>query len=305
MGNISILQKFRECSNYLNDIIDISSASISEDNEQLSLDITISNSTSFLDIVKNFTPFVSFLILSIELRIQQGSTTVTISDDGTLCIVTAWADDPDLSPPFLDSNNLQVVQRLTSYFEKNGNKIRPEIVAPLLEVLFNHGAYVNISAQITINKTDLLKKVDFPKNVRGVLYFKSDKLSTALNNFDTSKLQNIFAPNDENFIIVFLADVLGHASGTNIEVLGINCWEPDYIRIIPTDMNWSSKVNEALIIRDNECSWNFTPPRITPYHFALKTVEIEPVILCNMLNRICDYLCIAFISNKVLLTSTG
>jgi hypothetical protein len=303
MNSVSTLLNLKDFFRIVDATIDFKSEKVSENCDQLNM--TVDGNIFLRELVPKISPYKTIFSLFIEIQIQQGKTTLKMDDEGVLRVITPWIDDPDLSPPILNENEYNDFRTLTNFFETSDSEINPEVIYPYLDELSRKGALVETSIQITVDKINLVHGLNLSSQYRCVIYLSSEKLTSSIKTFDVQNLQKIFAPNSEKKIIVLLADVIGIAKGPNLEIIGFDRWETDFLSAIQQEDKFGDRVANSFAIRETDSSWNFTPPNLTPYHFALLKSDIKLSPLCNLFNKLCDYFCVLFLANKVSQSDSG
>jgi hypothetical protein len=269
----------------------------SENHSQYSCKFNFRQINSFRQLISNLATFSDIYTLTVEIQIQVGRATIIIKD-GDWLVDQSWEEDDALTPAPISEEANYDYSKLKDLLITSGMVCNGELILSCLESLEVYQADTSISLHVYIDKTALIKKLNWPTGIRVILYLLSNKLTESLDKFDFYEINNLFTPNSEEMILILLGDIFGSASGPCLKIYGRDTWLNINIEKIMRDFD-TNKIKEIVQFREQECHWELNPFTITPFHFHINRLESQLLDKVNdAFGKIKNRLCIAFIANR-------
>lgn len=274
-------------------------AQVSETSSRFSARIPLEIKT-FETVCRTFGPVFDLFELLFILKVQQGEGNLKLTRD-KLSILN-WEEDPDLSPPQLEQKFENVYRDLA--INLKGSSIEVDVLGLALNELSLSASSIEIELSISINKNNLLNKLEIPSTVHPVFYVYSRKFIDEVSRANISEFSKLVMPQKKGFLLILLCDVDGIASGSNIEILGLDSWT-NGLNKLNIEESSLKKVDNALTFRADEVNWEGFESHLTPYHLNIHINNLNRKDIANVLAERLNMITVAYLANQVILKKGG
>lgn len=248
-------------------------------------------------ILTDLTPYADLFDISLAYQIQSGSGTASLTPKGLL--TADWTDDPDLSPPHLDTKLPNLFPDLSKRLSCIGEHVQVDGLIRDLDLLAQAGASVYMSLNVFLDKEALMQNLGWLPHVRGLLYVVADKFLQQVRGADFPALDALLAPNSEDTVVVMLGNTSGIAEGSNIRICGRDRWtSPDDLCFRVSEVD-RKKLRDSISFRDEECHWEIDIPSLSPYHLHFESSSLNRTDILDSIARVRDRLSVAYLANRV------
>ena len=302
MNNPPTLQHLAEAVDVLLQLISSDRARCQENAEQFSFARPLPDWQILPDWVSRLQPYVNLIRFELDLELQEGDLTANarLDPDGTFRIETVHTQT-GLNPPVLDQDTDDTYTQLKTYLQSPNSCFLITPMIQLLEFIELAGGKADITPRLFIDKTRLLRELSLPSDISILFYVFADKFHERIHDRLYTDLDDLLLPEGRQEIILLLGDCMGHADGYLNHLLGRDYWPKltDFQPALAERKLAASAVN----FRNEECVWEISPSRLTPFHLFIQENALDHPDLVRAWMYLCAQACTTYLGNRTRLES--
>ena len=135
-----------------------------------------------------------------------------------------------------------------------------------------------------------------PAGVAVLLYISTRKFYEQLQGQLYTRLDDLLLPAGKQEIVILLGDSQGFARGDLIRLFGRSHWTE--LEGYQPAAEARQTALKAVEFRNDECSWEIAPSRLTPYHLFINRNELDHPDLVQAWMFLCAQACTTFLGNR-------
>lgn len=239
-------------------------------------------------------PFANDISITIFGSVQQARFRYSVlCEQAIRCI--EWVEDEDITPQDLSESAAQIFLIFKQEYPNGATASNVRFIE-LLSDFHQLGGEIDLSVSFQIDKDSILEKLNFPNDIRAVLYVQTEKFEQSIRDKYFWDLENYWGEKMPQRCLVLLADATGFASSAWLKIVGRNNWEDNEIFNVSQDM-YVDVLADALKFRKNEVHWEFKYTSLSPFSFIIQQSNLDKPELIQILNNLCIQASLCFLSD--------
>lgn len=298
MNDEELIQHLRNSIDLLLEIAGSQISNASETTTRFSLRLP-SRIQDLVLICGKLSPVSDLLKIVIDYEVGNCNGSASLSARGL--IVDNWEENPDLDLPISDVLIAQRFSSLSTKLSSLQNLISFEELQNEFQLLADGGVRLNLASTFFLEKSSLLEQFSCHQRRRLLLYVQSQKLVEAIKISTLQGFCELFAPTDDQRVVVLLGDALGLAAGDHLTICGRDQWDVSRAPCSEHQDNQkkSQFIKNVTEFRREECNWDLELAGLTPTHLQLSQVNLNQQDLVEFMRKYQDVLVMTYLCDKL------